>query len=44
MHCNQIFYKYFVIIYSELCALVNKTSGASASVSDLKYYRRYRER
>ena len=30
--------------YSELCALVNKPSGASAGASDLKYYRSYGER
>ena len=29
---------------AEQCALVNKTSGAGAIASDLKYQRRYRER
>ena len=32
------------MLWSELCALVNKPSGASAVASDLKYKRRYRER
>ena len=34
----------YSLIQAELCALVNKPSGASAGASDLKYQRRYRER
>ena len=29
--------KYYYYYYTELCALVNKPSGASAGASDLKY-------
>ena len=44
-----IFYQSFpsLIIHhivAEMCALVNKTSGASASASERKYQRRYHER
>ena len=31
------------ILFLELCTQVNKTSGASASASNLKYQLRYRE-
>ena len=41
---NKFTFSNFKYMYSpELCALVNKPSGASAGASDLKYKRRYRE-
>ena len=34
---SMVFHVNNVNIYAELCALVNKPSGASAGASDLKY-------